>query len=179
MHRLKVLVLLSGFLVTACAGVRVTSVTSDAVDAKTDGFRYYETATFLIVSSDGKGGVNAEIKQICDTTKKRAADPYTYLANNNTTLDFDNGCLTGEKIVVDETPFPKAIVEAVKTVATAAAGFLLDEDSTKAFPVAVHPAPAIYRMSIENGFVVLRGGPGQGEIRATISQPAKQAESGE
>jgi len=168
LSRLACVLILSG-----CAGVNVTPVSNEEQDLAADGFRYYETATFLIVYADGKGGITSELKQVCDTTRKRAIDPYGVMAKNDLTLSFDHGCLKGEKTDIDETVVPKALVSAVQAAVVAAAP-LLDKaqaEGTTGPRVANIPAPLIYRLTVENGYVVLRGGTSNPDIRVTVTQP--------
>ncbi len=175
-YQYKTTIFAAFLFLAGCAGVSVKDVSTVRADNKADGFRYYEKSAFLIITPDGKGGLETKVEFICDTSRKRAADPYAILANNKSTLSFDKGCLTGTETTIDETPLPKAVVEAVKTVAGAALNAFLDNAETppeeKAFP-----GPAIYRLSIENGAVVLRGDSRQEPIYATISQPVKKEES--
>jgi hypothetical protein len=162
---------------SGCAGVNVFDVSDSQADAQADGFRYYEKATFLIITADGRGGVDAKVHQICDTTRKRAVDPYAVMANNNMVLDLDYGCLAGEQVTIDETVVPKAMISAIKTAATTAAGFLFDAASAgsgEAARVGTYPGPVIYRLTVENGSVVLRGAAAPQDIRVTITQPAEQ-----
>lgn len=45
-------------------------------DEDARGIRYYEGAHFLIVYTDGKGGLKAGLKFLPDLTRKRSIDPY-------------------------------------------------------------------------------------------------------
>lgn len=131
---------------------------ADAADPKTQegltldkdatGLRYYEGAHFLIVYSDGKGGLKSEVKFLPDLTQKRSIDPYAYFAKNETTLVFTNGILTQSKSVVDETILPKAAITALEKVATAAiSAFNLAEGK----PATYLPMPRIYKIIVGSG----------------------------
>jgi len=120
--RLLVLGLLS---VVGCAGIRFDTIESDADDEKADGIRYYEAKPFLLIYSDGKGGLVNEILYLPDLSRKRSADPFAFMATNETTLSFTSGVLTQGLSVTDETMVPKAILEAAATVAGASLKNLL------------------------------------------------------
>src|SRR5882757_10510461 len=114
---------LSGTWLASCAGVNYQTIrtygTGDpkAVEANTadiaaDGIRYYEQVPYLIVYSDGKGGLKSQLLYLPDTTRKKVVHPYAWMANNNLVLTFDKGVLTEGTQTIDETIVPKAAVEA-------------------------------------------------------------------
>ncbi|MDP9412553.1 MAG: hypothetical protein M3Q08_00285 [Pseudomonadota bacterium] len=165
-----------------CAGTVVTPVKDGSdvaskgyADEDVDGIRYYESAPFLLVYSDGKGGLQSQLLFLPDQTRKRSIDPYAYLASNESTLVFSNGVLTQGKTVVDETVVPKAIVSALEKTATALlAGSL---NAAGAGPTPQLPPPQLFRIVIEKDGARLVGGPGvdqQGQVRmidVTVSAP--------
>ena len=102
---------------SACAGLNVTSISNENDDDIAAGFRYYETAPFLLIYTDGNGGLNSQVLYLADTTKKRSIAPYNYLASNNTTLTFKEGKLTGMKAEIDETVIPAEIIKGLETIA--------------------------------------------------------------
>lgn len=104
---------------TGCAGLSTGSPDPKQNDT-TDGFRYYETSPFLLITTDGKGGLESKVLYLPDTTKLRTIKPYSFAAKNQATLTFDKGTLVQAKAVVDETIVPTAIVGALEKVAIAA-----------------------------------------------------------
>ena len=110
-----------------CAGTTIHPISYNDVDPKVEGendseingFRYYEGAHFLIVYTDGKGGLKSEVKFLPDVTRKFSIDPYAYFSKNETTLTFLNGMLTSSKSVIDETAIPKAAIIAAGKIALA------------------------------------------------------------
>jgi hypothetical protein len=171
-------------LIAGCAGTDVSRVTNDAYgelgkvsDTDANGIRYYESAPFLLVYSDGKGGLNSQLLFLPDVTKKRVIRPYAVLAANNSTLTFSNGVLTQGKSVVDETLVPKAIVGALEKAATAAIAASLNAVGAEATPQL--PPPQLFKIVLSGGNARLVGGPGvdrNGKVRmidVTISAPAK------
>jgi hypothetical protein len=103
---------------SGCAGL-TTDSPSVAANATNDGFRYYDTSPFLLITNDAKGGLVSKILYLPDSTKLRTIKPYSFAAKNEATLTFDKGTLVQAKSVVDETIVPTAIVSALEKVATA------------------------------------------------------------
>ena len=112
----SILVLALG--VTGCAGLEMRNIVSDTDDNIALGFRYYDTSPFLLIYTDGKGGLKSEILYLPDSTKKHSIRPYSYGATNDATFTFKEGRLTGAKATVDETVLPVAAVSALEKVAT-------------------------------------------------------------
>lgn len=105
-------------LLAGCAGIdaRAPKATDLADDL---GFRYYETSPFLLMYTDGKGGLISQVLYLPDATKLRTVRPYAYGAKNDSTLKFEKGRLVQAKAVVDEAIIPAAVVSALEKVATA------------------------------------------------------------
>jgi hypothetical protein len=146
-------------------------------DEKADGIRYYESAPFLLVYSDGKGGLQSQILFLPDLARKRSIDPYAYLASNNSTLVFQNGMLTQAKSIVDETIVPKAVIGALEKVATGLLAGALNDAGAQ--PPTQLPPPQLFRILFTKTGAKLVGGPGTGPdgqprmIDVTISEPDK------
>lgn len=139
-------------------------------DAEVNGLRYYEGAYFVIVYSDGKGGLASDVKWLPDLTRKRAIDPYTWFAKNEATLTFQNGMLTEAKSVVDETAIPKAILSAAAKIAIASAADKAGGDDDKT----VLPRPVLYKIQVADGkLTLLRGDTGGSDIVVTLQEAEK------
>jgi len=123
-------------------------------DAAASGIRYYETAPYLLVFADGKGGIKWKIYYLPDQTQKRTIEPSVFLASITTNHTFSNGMLTGNKVTADTTTLPKAVITAVQGLLTSAAA--LDQ----AKPDHVVPPPRLYKIKIDDGKVELLGGAG-------------------
>jgi len=144
---------------SGCAGLKVVPINPGGIpDSKAHGFRYYQASPFLLVATDNKGGLTSQILYLPDTTKKMSVQPFSYFATNESTLKFDNGVLTQAAATVDETVVPKAILDAMKDVLTAAAKAaafnVADDVQTPA------PAPSLFKIVVRGGEVVLLGGQG-------------------
>jgi hypothetical protein len=150
---------------------------ANAADDAADGIRYYEQVPYLIVYSDGKGGLKSQLLYLPDTTRKKVVHPYAWMANNNLVLTFDKGVLTEGMQTIDETIVPKAAVEAAATALIAAA------DAAKATEEKdLVPPPALYRIWVNtDGSVELIGGYGlnpdgsaRQDLHITVSQPPEK-----
>lgn len=181
---MRILSLLAFTALVGCAGTNVSSIADPELgvagkysDEEADGIRYYESAPFLLVYTDGKGGLNSQLLFLPDLTQKRVIDPYAVLAANNSTLTFSNGVLTQGKTIVDETVVPKAVVGLLEKLATAALAGTLNAAGTT--PTAQLPPPQLFKIVIDKDTARLVGGPGgdkNGQVRmieVTISNPDK------
>jgi hypothetical protein len=178
MERTKPIVALVAMLAIAgCAGTDAMQVESLDADNRATGIRYYETAPYLLVHTDGKGGLKSQLLFLADLTQKRSIDPFAVLASNESTLTFKNGTLSQSKTVVDETVVPKAVITAVERAAAAAISASLNDPDASA--TAQVPPPRLYKIVIDSEKVRLVGGTtvdasgNPDTITVTISQPAK------
>lgn len=141
-----------------CAKVDVKTLTPEE-DNRDEGIRYYERAPFLLVYSDGKGGLVTKVKYLPDRKKLRSIHSMNFMANNKNTWNFKNGMLVDSINVSDATTVPKAVIKAVETVASKAAGMGMFFTSS-AKEGYVLPPPALYRIYINGGIVRFVGGAG-------------------
>ena len=113
-------------------------------DGNSTGIRYYNSAPFILAYSDGKGGIEASVVYLPDTTRVLSLDATAFFSQNMTVMKFDQSILTSSDSTADATAVPKAIVEAAKTVATAA----IAASANKPNEVTEYqvPAPYIYRI---------------------------------
>ncbi|MDF5847895.1 hypothetical protein P4124_08635 [Pseudomonas aeruginosa] len=116
------MVVAAAYFCSGCAGVTVHSLgSSSSADSQARGFRYWQTAPFLFVRSDGQGGLSGEIKWLPDTTQKMSARPFAIFSSNESKLDFTNGVLTSATIKANETEVVNASLTALSKVFVAAA----------------------------------------------------------
>lgn len=152
------MVVAATYFCSGCAGVSVHSLgASSLADTKAHGFRYWQTAPFLFVRSDGQGGLSGEIKWLPDTTQKMSARPFAIFASNESKLDFTNGVLTSATIKANETEVVTASLTALGKVFVAAAA-----DGSAPPPPGRVPPPHIYKIVIEGGKISLIGGAAKG-----------------
>jgi len=139
---------------TGCAGMTVTPVPDDPADEQALGFRYYEESPYILVYSDGGGGLVSDLVYLPDLTRKMSARPYQFLASNTTKLVFSNGVLTHSVSEPDSSVVPKAVVEAAKSVALALVKKdALDEataakDPSQGGPLEI-PLPRLFKLVVE------------------------------
>lgn len=134
-----------------CAGLEMKDVKTAVDEQAAEGFRYYDTSPFLLVYTDGKGGVKSELLYLPDSTKKRSIRPYAYGAKNDTTLKFENGRMVGAKAAVDETAVPVAAISALEKIATS----LVKAANAGNDGI---PPPYLFRIASNNGKWDLYGG---------------------
>jgi len=139
-------IVLLALLCAGCAGVRYRDLTAQT-DACAKGFRYYDSSPYLLVQTDGKGGLKSELKWLPDQTKLREAKPYQFLASNEVTFDLTNGILMESDSVGDGTAIPTAFIGALEKVASTAIS-----KAALVGPDALRTAPRVYLFKIvQNG----------------------------
>ena len=158
MHRWRSVACVLLIICFGCARIDVKTLSPED-DNCDEGIRYYERAPFLLVYSDGKGGVKTEIHYLPDRTRLRSIHPFKFLALSKNTLTFKNGMLTTATNVADASALPVAVIKAVETVAAAAvkaAGKALTSKDSY-----VLPPPALYRIHIDKEKVTFIGESGK------------------
>ena len=136
----------NAMVLSSCAGIDAKMVSPSA---ESDGFRYYETAPFLFIHSDGKGGLTSEIVWLPDTTQLMSIKPYAWLASNNVALTFLNGTLTEASSQGDETAVLGAGLDAIAKVLGVAAAADLTQQA---------PPPYLFKIVIKGDNISLIGG---------------------
>lgn len=105
----------SGMMLAGCAGVDYTTNTKTLKTGDDlGGIPYYEPARYLLVNSDGKGGLNWQIIALPDQSTLHVAKPYEFISKLETSYTISNGMLTEVSETVDTSAGIKAIGEAVK-----------------------------------------------------------------
>jgi len=134
------LITLAVALIAGCASIDSTQ----DPDGNKTGIRYYNSAPFILAYSDGKGGIEADLVFLPDTTRVLSLDATAFFAQNKTVMKFEQSILTTADTTADAAAVPKAIVEAAKTVATAAVAASANiPDEVTQYQV---PAPYLYRI---------------------------------
>jgi hypothetical protein len=147
---------------SGCAWVTHREV-SESNDDKADGIRYYQASPYLLVHSDGKGGIVWKIVYLPDQTKKMVAKSVNFLAKTESALTFDNGVLTSSKDVLTADTVPKAIVEAVQKAASSFLAMARAEVSEQEIP-----RPHLYKIVVTGAVVEFYGGPADVPIKVTV-----------
>lgn len=160
MLRSRVVALAVILLLGGCAKLTHSAVSSFD---DPDGIPYYEGTHYVVVYSDGKGGIVWKLLFLADENKKRVAKPTSIFANLRTTLTFDHGVLGQSKAVGDSTAIPRAVIQAIEKLAPALA-------AANAARMASHqlPAPVLYRATWTNDMLELVGGPSKTPISVTL-----------
>jgi len=137
---------------------------NSSVDEDNLGIRYYQSSPYLIVYSNGKGGIVTKIEYLPDPNKKMSAVPKSFMATIKTTMEFKNGVLTSNEEEGDGTVVPKAILKAVETAAPA---FLAALNKTDVRELTV-PAPYIYKIVVDGNDIIFVGKKGDTNIKITL-----------
>src|ERR1051325_1610748 len=120
-------------------------------DEKADGVRYYQTSPYLLVYSDGKGGIGWKIYYLPDQTRKMTAKPYNFLSKVNGDMTFSNGMLTDSSADIDSAALPKGIISALEKLAPALMA-AADFPKEKGHEI---PAPRLYKITVKDDQVIL------------------------
>jgi hypothetical protein len=154
-------------LTQGCASIEHSKVSNDDTD---NGIRYYNASPYLLVYSNGKGGIVTQILYIADPFKKMSAKPKSFMASAQTTMEFEKGIYKNGKSTIDATGFPTAIVNAVKTAGTAfiSAMNIPDKKSREV------PAPHLYKIVVKGSDILFIGG--QGDISIKVNLLNQKAE---
>jgi hypothetical protein len=105
-------------ILAGCAGITHRPIADEAADQRVTGLRYYDTSPYLFIHTDNQGGLTSDFVYLPDSTKKRSAKPFAFLAKNKTVLTWDDEgtALLGSSSDVDTGEVPKAIVGALEEV---------------------------------------------------------------
>ncbi|MES2705006.1 MAG: hypothetical protein V4726_00225 [Verrucomicrobiota bacterium] len=144
--------LLCGVLCAGCSGVSHRALDA-AADKKARGFRYYDISPYLVVQTDGNGGLESSLKYLPDLTKLREAHPFQFLASNTSKFTFSEGVLTEGVSEGDGTAVPSAFLDAATKVAAAAVkAQAFDDPSAQRAADGGNAAPKVYIFKIkQNG----------------------------
>lgn len=148
-----------GLCVVFLAGCE--SVTHAPQTKQLDGIPYYESAPYLLVYSDGHGGLKWQIKYLPDQTRPMTVKPSAFLSHAEMNLTFQNGMLTTASTMGDSTGIPKAIISAVESILPLIGAAALETEKKNGFP-----APYLYK-------IVINGASDQADAVSFIGGQAK------
>ena len=159
-------------MLSQCASIKHMPI-DDETDLTNKGIRYYQSSPYLIIYSNGKGGIVTQLEYLPDPTKKMSVLPKSCMATIKTALEFDNGVLTTSTEETDTTAVPKAILKAVETVGTAyLAAFNIIKEEAKDFYTV--PAPYIYKIDVKGNNVLFIGAQGDHNFKVTLLPQKKE-----
>lgn len=85
-----------------------------AAHGETNGIRYFAPASFILIKPDyTKSTATVEFLTLPDTTRLFAVDTYSWLASNNTKIDFTNGMIAKAVSDTDSVKVPVATLQAI------------------------------------------------------------------
>jgi hypothetical protein len=133
---------------------------NETADRQADGIRYYEASPYLLVYSDGKGGIVWKIYYLPDQTRKMIAEPFNIVAKVTTNMQFSNGVLTESTVELDQTAVPKALISAAEKMVPLA---FADQ------PPHQVPAPQLYKIILNGDQVYFAGGSGNRNVNVNAN----------
>ena len=162
----RIVTLVLCIMTVGCAAKVTHQMVTKADDGS--GIRYYDSAPYLLVYSDGRNGLVWEIIYLPDQSHVMMATPVILGGQTQMTLGFSNGVLTNASSIGDTTALPKALIAAVQT----ALPLLAAAGAGQAQPG--FPAPYLYKLVVgrnANGQGVLsfKGGQGNTSIQVPIA----------
>ncbi len=160
MYRAALLAL--ALLLAGCAGFVYAPETD-----KSDGIRYYESAPYLLIYSDGKGGLQWQIRYLPDQSHVMTVRPEVFAGRTEMTLYFKNGMLTGSSLMADSTDVPKAIIAAAQAAVPLLVSGIGEGPKRKGFP-----APYLYKIVVDANGVNFIGGPPESKDKDGKTVPA-------
>lgn len=140
-----------------CAGVKHLPEGGE----RDHGIRYYRSAPYLLVHSDGKGGLITRLLYLPDQTQVMSATPRSNLASIKTALVFQDGVLTSAVEEPDSTGLPEAILTAAEAVLPLLAASMKPGDR--------FPQPSLYRIVVQGDRLTLIGGEAGAPIHIRLS----------
>ncbi len=143
------------------AGIDYVPVVHPGTSGEPQGIRYFESARYLLVYSDSKGGIKTQILTLPDQTRLMEVRPWSKGASLKSTLKFNNGMLTEVSEEVDSTATTNAILSAAQTLLPLLAASDGDENKV--------PAPYLYKIMTKGDTVTFVGGPGVEEIEVKLA----------
>lgn len=162
------LVRISSILLFAACVACSATVTYQRVadDATATGVRYYESAPYLLVYSDGKGGLKWQILYLPDQSHIMTASPEVRGGKTQMTLYFQNGTLGTSSTGGDTTTIPSAILAAAQAaVPVIAAALVAEKAQSPEFP-----KPYLYKIVWNGTAVEFQGGQADVGIRVPIQK---------
>jgi hypothetical protein len=156
-------------LLSSCARIVYEPVPKDS-DDDSNGIRFYHSSPYVLVYSNGKGGLITQILYIADPYKKISAKPKSFMATAQTTMEFDKGVYKSAKNTIDATAVPSAIIKAVEAAAPAFIAAL-----NEPVPTLKVPPPYLYKIIVDGSSVKFVGG--QGDISINVNVLKQKEES--
>lgn len=164
--------IVSLFCIAGCARTVYTPV--DPQNDNADGFRFYQSSPYLLVYTNGKGGIATQILYIADPAKLVSARPKNFLAKSDMTLDLENGVLSKSKTEVDATIVTSAVIKAAQSVATTLLAGANDPLKAAANERSM-PAPQLYKIVVNGSTVTFVGSENKTEIKVDLLKQEEES----
>jgi hypothetical protein len=166
MERVSVVSIVAVVLLISLCGGCTATVTYQREGTGSTGIRYYESAPYLLVYSDGKGGLKWQVLYLPDQSHIMTATPTVRGGKTQMTLYFQNGALGSSTVAGDTTTIPSAILAAAQAVIPIIAAAVVAEKPEEP----TFPKPYLYKIRVSGGTVEFRGGQGDASIRVPVQK---------
>jgi hypothetical protein len=146
-------------LVAGCTA----TVTYQREASNSAGIRYYESAPYVLVYSDGKGGLKWQILYLPDQSRVMTVTPEVRGGKTQMTLYFQNGVLGTSSTSGDSTTIPNAIIAAAQAAVPFLLAAVAEGQKQPGFP-----PPYLYKVVVNGDDVTFIGGHGDTPIRVPV-----------
>jgi hypothetical protein len=170
-HIERMLQIVKIVVVTLCAftiGCSAT-VTHQPEGSNATGIRYYQNAPYLLIYSDGKGGLRWQILYLPDQSRIMTATPVVLGGHTEMTLYFQNGVLSSSSTLGDTTELPKAAIAAIQSAIAVLSKGIFEGPKVNGFP-----PPYLYKVIVNGDAITFLGGKGDSSIQVPIKQEQGQ-----
>jgi hypothetical protein len=163
--------LLGGFLALLGGCLRVTHRPLPPGDLTEDvtarGIRYYGTSLYLLLHSDGEGGVVTRLLELPDVTRKTSLEVEGVFGSVDLQLRLRDGALTESDERLRNDVLALTLMEAAGSIAQSAASGMYRGDPASMREHQL-PPPSLYKIVARGSHLELLGGQGDAPIRVPL-----------
>jgi hypothetical protein len=129
------------------------SVTYGPQATDPDGVPYFNNAPYLLVYSDGHGGLKWQIRYLPDQSRIMTVTPSVFISHAEINMNFQNGVLATSSTLGDSTEIPKSLIAAVQSALPLVGAAAMAGAQKNGFP-----APYLYKIVVEGSSLKFVGG---------------------
>ena len=136
-------------------------------DREARGIRYYRSSLYLLVHSDGHGGVVSRIIELPDVTQKMSAETGGILGSADWTLALRDGALTDTREELHNDVVARALLDAAGGVIQSAAKAMYRRSGSGALEHAL-PPPSLFKILVHGDEIEFVGAEGDEPVRVKL-----------
>src|SRR5579862_1301277 len=157
----RIWAVLGAILLAGCSA----TVTHQSEQLASTGIRYYNNAPYLLIYSDGRGGLSWQVIYLPDQSEVMTATTEIQGGATQMTLYFQNGALSGTIATGDTTAIPKAVISTIQSaLPLLTRSFAEGKKLPNGFP-----APYLYKLVVRQDVVHFIGGQGNTSVQVPIN----------